>query len=104
MAVSGTQFDFGLCIPNTVYERVITLTLKEDLSEPISFAMEIVCSDQKLNSLPEFVFAIKKDKEFEFNDCYRFRLNRRGKYDFVIGVKTPNITGYHVKSELKVYS
>jgi hypothetical protein len=81
-----------------VYEKVISITLKEDLSESLGFSMRILCSDSKLNDLPEFVFAVKKDKEFEFIDFLRFRISRKGCYDFVIGVKTPNFPAYHVKS------
>ena len=50
------------------------------------------------------MFAVKRDKEFEYTDFMRFRINRKGCYDFVIGVKTPNFPSYHVKSELLIYT
>ena len=50
------------------------------------------------------MFAVKRDKEFEYTDFMRFRINRKGCYDFVIGVKTPHFPAYHVKSELSIYT
>ncbi len=53
--------------------------------------------------MPEFVFAIKKDKQFEFIDSYVFRLLSKGKYNFVVGVKTPNFNTYKAQSVLKIH-
>lgn len=39
----------------------------------------------------------------EFTDWYRFRLNKRGNYNFTIGVKTPGVmVGEEIESELRV--
>ena len=67
--------------------------------------MKIVGTDEEVENYSEYVFAIRKDNSFSFTDSFTFCLNKKGKYDFVIGVKTPNFSNnYQVKSTLIIYS
>lgn len=64
--------------------------------------MNIICQDEHLNELPEYIFGVRKENSNEYFDEFRFKAIQKGTYNFVIGVKTPVFPNYPVTATLQV--
>lgn len=53
-----------------------------------------------MNELPEYIFGVRKENSYEYFDEFRFKAIQKGTYNFIVGVKTPNVTDYLVKAKL----
>lgn len=51
-------------MPGSVHERRLSITLKYNQEVPRIIGMFVVCEDETLNELPEYIFGVRKENSY----------------------------------------
>jgi len=87
-------------LPGAVQEQQFIINLKRDLPEPMSINLRIICEDQQLNELDEYIFGIRKSCIYEYYEEFSFKAEKKGEFIFILGGKAPKFPNYDINCKL----
>lgn len=77
-------------MPGNIRESELVLTLPYNL-DPMVLNIRALCLNEDLNSLPEYVFGLRRGNSNEFGDELKVRIQEKIPIKLIVGVKVPSI-------------
>lgn len=81
------QFNFGNLLPGQILED--DLELRNCSKQPVVLKISAICHNSEFDSLEEYVFSMRKNTAFEYNDQYYIMLSPGTSLAMKIAIKAP---------------
>ena len=81
--------DFGSSLPGYVLEEA--LILQNLTSVPFSIKATVLCFDDEMNELDEYVFSVRKEDNYEYNESQVCKIGANGSAKLFVALKAPNL-------------
>lgn len=97
--ISCQEIDFGNLIPGNILEKEVTI--QNQSKKNLMINVLVICEDEELNELDEYVFSARKNCNFVYLEKLLLRISGHGSIKFTTALKVPNLKlGRDIKGKI----
>ena len=86
--------DFGSSLPGYVLEEI--LILRNLTSVPLTTRTTVLCFDDELNELDEYIFSVRSEENYDYNENIISKIQPNESVKLFLALKAPNLRNERV--------